>query len=241
LNRIITNWEQSGQGDSGHLPENGEHGNLQNRPATALDCRASFLGDGYPSYLLVLWEIADTHQILQHTLQRLAVGVGSTSARSPPSVIKCPTRPPSTTPMGDQSIASVLNETMDVFAEKMVNAQRENQAFQEKRELENQAYQDKTRIDSQAYQEKTRIESQAYEEKTRIDSQAYQEKTRINSRISQLTDLVRSTKKEKFRSRDEEEKIFLQQEIDSMETEIQSLHSSLREVDRNSHTPVVPP
>jgi hypothetical protein len=43
LNRIITNWEQSGQGYSGHLPVNGAHGNLQNRSVAALDSRASFL------------------------------------------------------------------------------------------------------------------------------------------------------------------------------------------------------
>ena len=192
LNRIISNWEQSGQGDSGHLPDNGEanqHGNLQNRSAAALDSRASFLGAGHPSYLLVLWEIADTHQILQHTLQRLSVGVCASDASLPPSVIKCPRRLSNSPPITDQSIGSMLHETMDNFADKMANVQRDNHSFQEK--------------------------------------------TRINARISHLTDLVRATKKEKFRSKNEEEKSFLQEEIVSIETEIESLNATLREFNRS--------
>jgi hypothetical protein len=202
LNRIISNWEQSGQGDSGVLPENrlsNQHGNLQNRSPAALDSRASFLGDGYPSYLLVLWEIADSHQILHHTLQRLAVGVGVDNALTTPSVIR---RSPhqSTSPLTiNPTIGSMLNETMETFADRMANAQIEN----------------------------TRTKEQG-----RRDSEIFQEKTRINSRLSLLIDMIRATKKEQFRSKNEEEKQFLQQEIDSIEEEMESLNSTLREIGR---------
>lgn len=196
LNRIIANWEQSGQGDSGHLPDNYEtlqHGNLQNRSAAALDSRASFLGAGHPSYLLVLWEIADSHQILQHTLQRLAVGVGANDASSPPSVINCSPRTSISPPISDENIGSMLNETLDIFANKMANVQ---DLFADK--MANA-----------------------------------QETTRINARISHLTDLVRATKKEMFRSNDENEKLFLQEEIDSIEKEIESLNAKMRECHRD--------
>jgi hypothetical protein len=221
LNRIIANWEQSGQGDAGNLPENAatnnQHGNLLHRSAAALDSRASFLGDGYPSYLLVLWEIADSHQILKHTLQRLSVSVG-TDALTPPSVIRRPTSPPTM----DQSIGSILNETMDLFAERMANAQRENAETMASAHCENQIF-----------QEKNRRETELFQEKERRETQFFQEKVRINSRISSLTDMIRSTKKEKFRSTNEEEKQFLLEEIDSMEKEIDSLKESLREFGRN--------
>jgi hypothetical protein len=60
-----------------------------------------------------------------------------------------------------------------------------------------------------------------------------QETTRINARISHLTDLVSATKKEMFRSNDENEKLFLQEEIDSIEKEIESLNAKMRECHRD--------
>jgi hypothetical protein len=60
-------------------------GNLCNRPPRALDNRAAFL-NGRPSYLLYFWEVADTHQLLASSLQRLSDNAGASSALSPPFI-----------------------------------------------------------------------------------------------------------------------------------------------------------
>ena len=102
LLRIISNWEMSGQGDGGRenedatvddngsstsvdieeLPPAAMGGKLCNRPPRALDNRAAFL-NGRPSYLLYFWEVADTHQLLASSLQRLSDIAGASSASSP--------------------------------------------------------------------------------------------------------------------------------------------------------------
>ena len=85
LLRIITRWEQSGQGEGGRDPQEEEEqgdeeesfatttdddsltrrrrdtpniGSLARRPPRALQSRAAFL-NGRPSYLLYYWEVAD--------------------------------------------------------------------------------------------------------------------------------------------------------------------------------------
>ena len=80
LARIISNWETSEQGDGGRDnheessvvidtasflsgEEQPSYGGLRNWPPRALDTRAAFL-NGRPSYLLYVWELADTHQLL---------------------------------------------------------------------------------------------------------------------------------------------------------------------------------
>ena len=105
LLRIISNWEMSGQGDGGRenedatVDDNGSStsidieelppatmgGNLRNRPPRALDNRAAFL-NGRPSYLLYFWEVADTHQLLASSLQRLGDNANASSALSPPFI-----------------------------------------------------------------------------------------------------------------------------------------------------------
>lgn len=113
LLRIISNWEMSGQGDGGRenedaavddedghslslmsssssieideMPPAAIGGNLRNRPPRALDNRAAFL-NGRPSYLLYFWEVADMHQLLASSLQRLSNHAGATSASSTPVV-----------------------------------------------------------------------------------------------------------------------------------------------------------
>jgi hypothetical protein len=49
----------------------------------ALDLHGNFL-HGLPSYLLILWELADKHQLLSATLQRLADSVLAGDASSAP-------------------------------------------------------------------------------------------------------------------------------------------------------------
>ena len=115
LLRVITRWEQSGQGEGGMDAEDEEHqrsaaddddirssfgqvddededssarhciGSLDGRPARALQSRAAFL-NGRPSYLLYFWEVADTHQLLQSSLQRLSSNIGASDASCAPSV-----------------------------------------------------------------------------------------------------------------------------------------------------------
>lgn len=102
LLRIIQNWERSGQGEGGRHEDGGEangqeeedfiiydtssdrFGSLSGRPACALQNRAAFLC-GKPSYLLYFWELADQHQLLQSTLQRLDDDVAASDASSAPS------------------------------------------------------------------------------------------------------------------------------------------------------------
>lgn len=62
-------------------------GNLCNRPPRALDNRAAFLNGSRPSYVLYYWEVADTHQLLASSLQRLSNHAGAASALSPPVVL----------------------------------------------------------------------------------------------------------------------------------------------------------
>lgn len=80
LNRVIGNWERSGQGDGGieegddeeEARELGhpEYGSLENRTRGALDQRHSFVGYNQ-SYLLYLWHMLDKHSLLGSSLQRL--------------------------------------------------------------------------------------------------------------------------------------------------------------------------
>ena len=59
-------------------------GELTGRPARALQSRASFL-NGRPSYLLYFWEVADAHQLLQSSLQRLTNNTGASDASCAPT------------------------------------------------------------------------------------------------------------------------------------------------------------
>jgi hypothetical protein len=94
LIQIIIRWESNGQGDSvteqqrQQLRRSGYpvFGKLGGRTAAALQTRANFL-DGTPSYLLILWELADEHHLLASTLQRLANGVGAADASSAPVTV----------------------------------------------------------------------------------------------------------------------------------------------------------
>jgi hypothetical protein len=52
-----------------------------------LPFRQFFLNDSRPSYLLFLWEVADSHQLLQLSLQCLTEGNGATEASSAPTTV----------------------------------------------------------------------------------------------------------------------------------------------------------
>jgi hypothetical protein len=96
LNRIILDWETSGQGDGGNLTgfENDdrasvaseEDGILAKRSPAALNCRASFL-QGKPSYLLIYWEICDDHQLLSSALGKISKACSAEDGNKPPAVI----------------------------------------------------------------------------------------------------------------------------------------------------------
>jgi hypothetical protein len=121
LLRIITRWEQSGQGEGGRngdeddatgdndeakaedddsscftsstatdfdaSPRSANHDSLHGRPARALQTRAAFL-NGKPSHLLYFWEVADAHQLLQPSLQRLSNSTGAMDASGAPSATR---------------------------------------------------------------------------------------------------------------------------------------------------------
>ena len=119
LLRIISRWEQSGQGEGGmdtnDDPEeqfedcismasssiatneaspraaSANMGSLSGRPSCALQSRAVFL-NGRPSYLLYFWEVADAHQLLASSLQRLSGSTGATDASSAPSALSAARR-----------------------------------------------------------------------------------------------------------------------------------------------------
>jgi hypothetical protein len=57
----------------------------QQSPGVLNDC-AAFLQNNKCSYLLILWEEADRHQLLASTLQRLDCSVGAPDALSTPLV-----------------------------------------------------------------------------------------------------------------------------------------------------------
>ena len=61
-------------------------GCLSGRPSRALQSCAAFL-NGRPSYLLYFWEVADSHQLLVSSLQRLSSSTGATDASSAPSAL----------------------------------------------------------------------------------------------------------------------------------------------------------
>lgn len=106
LKRVIDGWEASGQGDGGHLnfddeafdysdemsfPDevnvSEEHfGSLKNRSQAALDQRKNFV-DG-KTYLLYLWQMLDTHDLLRSSMQRLNSSTASGNASfGVPSVV----------------------------------------------------------------------------------------------------------------------------------------------------------
>ncbi len=115
LLRIIPRWEQSGQGEGGRDPQEDEEergddedsvassddemsplrrrgdrniGGLTGRPPRALQSQALFL-NGRPLFLLYYWEVADAHQLLQSSLQRLNNDTGPCDASSAPSTASC--------------------------------------------------------------------------------------------------------------------------------------------------------
>ena len=101
LLQIITRWEQSGQGEGGRdlLEDEATNddtssssqadddtrniGFLTGQSPQALQSRALFL-NGRPSYLLHFWEVADAHQVLQSSLQRLNNQAGASDASRAP-------------------------------------------------------------------------------------------------------------------------------------------------------------
>jgi hypothetical protein len=99
LNRIISDWERSGQGDGGFVSHDDlagedeydegnedeiiehEFGSLRNRPQRALDQRKSFT-NGKNCYLLYLWEMLEKHDLLGSSIQRLNSSVCASNGNS---------------------------------------------------------------------------------------------------------------------------------------------------------------
>ena len=83
LQRLIRNWECSGQGDGGidvindgdELVDH-EFGQLTNRSRGALHTRAAFLGTNQP-YLLYFWEMLNKYQLLSTSFSELSSKMSS--------------------------------------------------------------------------------------------------------------------------------------------------------------------
>jgi hypothetical protein len=80
----VTNDDESLATDN--EPRRDNIGGLCGRSPRALQSRTSFL-NGRPSYLLYFWEVADAHQILQLSLQRLNNNVGAADSSCAPSTV----------------------------------------------------------------------------------------------------------------------------------------------------------
>ena len=108
LKRVIESWERSGQGDGGHLNMDFDEealdyseemndpyevnvsdeafGSLRNRSQAALDQRKNFVYG--KTYLLYLWHMLDTHDLLRSSMQRFNSSTGSGNASfGVPSVV----------------------------------------------------------------------------------------------------------------------------------------------------------
>jgi hypothetical protein len=138
---IIQNWERSGQGDSGMLPSDDDSsssgrigsntssfGQLTNRSAAALDTRANFL-NGKPSYLLILWELADSHHLLASTVQRLDSSASAVDADSTPSVVHMRRR---RSPVSSvRSEGTELEDALTNFANSVAAIQQSSEEFRQ--------------------------------------------------------------------------------------------------------------
>ncbi len=91
MNKCIANWQKSGEGEGGIGSNNEldhEFGSLKNRSQSALASRRNFFRDRQ-LYLLYLWEMLNTHDLLGSALQRLNNTVSATNGSSGvPSVIR---------------------------------------------------------------------------------------------------------------------------------------------------------
>ena len=83
LQRLIRNWECSGQGDGGIDVINDcdklvdhEFGQITNRSRGALHTRAAFLGTNQP-YLLYFWEMLNKYQLLSTSFSELSSKISS--------------------------------------------------------------------------------------------------------------------------------------------------------------------
>lgn len=207
LLRIITRWEQSGQGEGGQdnaiddaedddndeasplaaatstLSDSADFhdrmiGSLSGRPARALQSRAAFL-NGRPSYLLYFWEIADSHQILQSSLQRLSNTTGASDASLAPSTSASSNgardrrrRSRQDDSDEDEALASSLAPLVQSIKE-MVDFQRQHQERQFDNTNEHQ------------------LRSSEIEDRRRVSERRAQSSDRRFQRRSELLDLAR--------------------------------------------------
>jgi hypothetical protein len=197
LVRMITNWELSGQGD-GSIPAGSDDGydtagederalepdhpvfgKLGGRAPAALDSRASFLR-GSASYLLILWELTDEHQLLSSTLQRLNDSVSAGDASSAPSVIKM-RRPNRPSPTFSDTTDGNGNDFSKTLGKYNVDCALRN----------------------------------------------------VSDRLSALADKKSNFRVMKFRATSTEEREFVQEEIDSIDAEIEVRQKERRGLERN--------
>ena len=221
LLRIISRWEQSGQGEGGmDNEEQAEDDNtsmassssiaaneaspcdaganmgcLSGRPSRALQSRSAFL-NGRPSYLLYFWEVADAHQLLVSSLQRLSSSTGATDASSAPSALST-ARSVSSSGGGrrrrqqgrfstnddderDERLFVPLAESIKDLADSqrdMLNARSEDR--QHERELEER----RSRSEREVQEQRSRSEREVQEQRSRSEREVQEQ--RIHSEVTE--------------------------------------------------------
>ena len=276
LLRIISRWEQSGQGEGGRDQEDvgddeeqedtitydGDEeeeegfgaeqpavlddnisfitsqtspasaiGTLRGRPARALQSRAAFL-NGRPSYLLYFWEVADTHQLLQSSLQRLSNHTGASDASQAPSTAggsrTSRQRLQELQPTSD----SQTRESLGAIARSITDLAESNR--QSNRDLINDRAQDRD------HEKQLEEKRQEFEERKIHIEKTSECRERCFNRRAQLTDLARQYRRsiaelnprdnnsKRLREFYESEGRVVQQEIKEVDKEIDMMYSSSR-------------
>ena len=156
-------------------------GTLGGRPARALQSRAAFL-NGRPSYLLYFWEVADTHQLLQSSLQRLSNHTRASDASQAPSTSggsRSRQRPQEQ----QQTSDSQTRKSLGAIARSITDLAESNR--QSNRDLINDRAQDRD------HEKKLEEKRQEFEERKIHIETTSECRTRCFNRRAQLTDLAR--------------------------------------------------
>jgi hypothetical protein len=254
LIRIISRWEQSGQGEGGRDQEcdasqeedddgysstdaddeeeaigaNGDNasfmtsqtspasahdatfprrhrsniGTLRGRPARALQSRAAFL-NGRPSYLLYFWEVADAHQLLQSSLQRLNNNTGASDASHAPSATsggsrerqgRRPEAPPSADSQTQQQSLGAIARSITDLAESnrqsnsaLIHDRAVDRNHEQQLEEKRQAFEERKILLASTSEKELEEKRQAFEERKILEEC----RKRCFDRRAQLSDLAR--------------------------------------------------
>jgi hypothetical protein len=98
--------------------ENPEFGSLDNQTPAALHNWATFLPGGKSSSLLIFWDLLESHQLLDLSLQHLDKSIGASDASSVPVVygLSWPSTPSMASPIPSVLINATIHKTIGNFS-----------------------------------------------------------------------------------------------------------------------------